>query len=333
LEAINRCVHVKRLVAPVAVAVLTVIAGVTAGVLSQSAASGQSARQPLAVTATTIPSKSLGLLPASPQLSTRIVLSRTHVVAGSLIKGFVVVTNRGKPLRLWHHSGSLKCTPGYAVALTNDRIPPDIAWYLDCVPRPLLIPSGITRLPFGVMTTFLQCWNTTAEKSVPKCLPGHRTPPLPAGQYKAVLVGFGLRLPAAKAVSVTLTVGVGTASTAAVTSHGSGGLFGHVTGRLVRVGGFPQLNSSSETVGIPGRVVFLLVGTSGSFTSETGPNGGFNVPVPAGFTYRVTGYSPKVMTGDHEELCTAIHRVKVPSRAGSNGSIVVRGVDVLCQIS
>jgi hypothetical protein len=319
----------RRLVVPVAV----VLVAVTAGVLSQPAASGQSALRSLAVTATTIPSKSLGLLPASPQLSTRIVLSRTHVVAGSLIKGFVVVTNRGKPIKLWDHSGSLKCRPGYAVVLTNDRIPPDIAWYLDCVPRPLLIPSGVTRLPVWVMTTYLQCWNTTAEKFVPKCLPGHRTPPLPAGQYKAVLVGMRLRLPAAKAVSVTLTAGAGTASTAAASSRGSGGLFGHVTGRLVRVGGFPQLNSARETVGIPGRVVLLLVGTSGSFAFETGPNGGFDVPVPAGFTYRVTGYSPKVLTGDHEELCAAGHRVKVPSRAGSNGSIVVRGLEVLCQIS
>ena len=198
----------RRLVVPVAVAAITVTAGVWAGVLSRPAASGQSPFQSLTVT-TTVPNESLGLLPASLQLSTRIVLSLTHVVAGSPIKGFVVVTNRGKPLNLSGRSGPFECRPGYAVVLTNDRIQPDIAWPLNCSARGLLIPSGVTRLPVTVITTYDGCDMHAATKSQPKCLPGFRVPPLPASTYRAVLVGAGLRLPAPKAVSVTLTVDAG----------------------------------------------------------------------------------------------------------------------------
>jgi hypothetical protein len=85
-------------------------------------------------------------------------------------------------------------------------------------------------------------------------------------------------------------------------------------------------------VGVPGRVVLSLVGTSGLFTHATGPKDTFDVLVPAGFMYRVTGYSPKVLVNGREEVCAAAHPVRVPGRAGSNGSIVVRGVEVLCQI-
>jgi hypothetical protein len=127
----------------------------------------------------------------------------------------------------------------------------------------------------------------------------------------------------------TLVFGVGAGSVAAASSHSSDGPFGHVSGRLVRVGGM----APGAAMGIPGRVILSLVGTSGTFTYATGPSDRFNVPVPAAFTYRVTGYSPKVLTNGREEPCAAGHRARVPSRAGLNGSIVVRGVQVVCRIS
>jgi hypothetical protein len=133
---------------------------------------------------------------------------------------------------------------------------------------------------------------------------------------------------ASAALLGVLVFGVGSASVAAVSSHASDGAFGQVTGRLVRVGG----PAPGAAVGIPGRVVLSLVGTSGSFSSRTGLSGTFNVPVAAGFTYRVTGYSTKVMANGREELCTADRPVRVPGRAESNGSIVVRGIEVVCQI-
>lgn len=317
----------KRWVVLAAVVVVAVMAGVSAGLLSRPAASGQSALQPFAGTVTTVPNQSFSLLPASPRLSTRIVLSRTHVVAGSSIKGFVVVTNRGKPLKLWDHSGPLECRPDYAVALTNKRFPPHAQFFFDCELRPLVIPSGVTRLPVTVITTYQGCSPSNASKTIPRCLPGLRMPPLPAGQYRTVLVGLDLRLPAPKAVSVTLTTGAGTASVAAVSSHGTLPLFGCVLGQLVRVGG----TAPGAAVGIQGRVVFSLVGTSGSFTYPTARNGTFAATVPAGFTYRVTGYSPYVTEG-RGAPCVAAHPTRVPSRVGPKGVVVVRGVEVVCHL-
>ena len=195
----------RRLVVPVAVAAITVTAGVWAGVLSRPAASGQSPFQSLTVT-TTVPNESLGLLPASLQLSTRIVLSLTHVVAGSPIKGFVVVTNRGKPLNLSGRSGPFECRPGYAVVLTNDRIQPDIAWPLNCSARGLLIPSGVTRLrsrssrPMTVVTCMPP---RSPSRSAYRVFGCHRCPPAPTEQFSSAQ-GFDSPLP--KAVSVTLTV-------------------------------------------------------------------------------------------------------------------------------
>jgi hypothetical protein len=288
----------RRLAVPVAVAVVAVMAGVSAGVLSRPAAGGQSSLQPLVGTVTTVPNQSLGLLPASPKLSTRIVLSRTHVVAGSPIKGFVVVTNRGKLLKLWDRSGPFKCTPGYAVTLTNGRFPPVANFYLDCVTRPLVIPSGVTRLPVTVITTYRGCGMYAATKSEPKCLPGLRMPPLPAGQYRAVLVGEALRLPAPKAVSVTLTVGTGT-----------------VTGRLERVGGPPSLSPR----GLPGKVVFTLAPTGRAFRFGTTPKGYYRAAVPAG-TYEVTGF-PSI-GGE----CRALHRVRVRVHSA------IKSVEVMCHV-
>jgi hypothetical protein len=105
-------------------------------------------------------------------------------------------------------------------------------------------------------------------------------------------------------------------------------LFGDVTGLLVRVGG----PSPGAAVGISGRVVFSPVGESGSFTYSTARNGTFAAMVPAGYMYRVTGYSPKVIDDGREEVCAAAHPVRVPSRVGPKGVAVVRAVEVVCPI-
>jgi hypothetical protein len=105
--------------------------------------------------------------------------------------------------------------------------------------------------------------------------------------------------------------------------------FGDVTGRLVRVGGPPQAGSA---VGILGWVVLSPVGASGSFYFLTARNGTFAAMVPAGYTYQVTGNSPKVVADGREEVCAAAHPVRVPSRVGPKGVVVVRAVEVVCPI-
>ena len=56
------------------------------------------------------------------------------------------------------------------------------------------------------------------------------------------------------------------------------------------------------------------------------------VMVPAGYTYQVTGNSPKVVADGREEVCAAAHPVRVPSRVGPKGVVVVRAVEVVCPI-
>ncbi len=137
------------------------------------------------------------------------------------------------------------------------------------------------------------------------------------------------------AAPLALALSACTASTVPV-SHAGAGVsdrsvvppFGHIVGRLVRLGG----TAPGKAVGIPGRVVLSQLGESGSFIYGIGRNGTFNVPAPAGFTYRVTCYSAEVMANGREELCTAAHTVEVPSRVGPKGFVVIRGVEVVCPI-
>jgi hypothetical protein len=93
------------------------------------------------------PSSSVGLLPASPQLRTRIELGSTRVKAGTPIQGTLFVTN--------HSSSEInltkKCRPQYEVALMNARFPPEYGFFLSCVDVPFLIHPGVTdsRSKFG----------------------------------------------------------------------------------------------------------------------------------------------------------------------------------------
>lgn len=132
----------------------------------------------------------------------------------------------------------------------------------------------------------------------------------------------------AAALLVALVFAVRGTSAGAVSWRGSVGPFGHVSGRLVAVGGL----ANGVSRGVPGRVVLTQTGTSGKLAYATGPTGAFNVPVPAGFTYRVTGYSPKVMANGREERCAARHTVRVPRRPGSGVPTTVRDVEVICPV-
>ena len=144
------------------------------------------------------------LLPAPRGLTDRLVLQRTHVTAGTAIKGALVVTYRGRaPLnlnRLNPNGAGLTCRPQFALALTNQRIPPTVAFPQPCSQRPFLIKPGVNRLPVTVPTT------CQVSNQAPACPGGRRQlPPLPAGRYEAVLIGDGLALPAPAPVPVTLS--------------------------------------------------------------------------------------------------------------------------------
>jgi hypothetical protein len=150
------------------------------------------------------PTMATGLVRAPSGLTDRLVLQQTHVTAGTPIKGWLVVTYRGRaPINL-----NRGCRPQYAVVVTNHRFPPDVAFPADCSAAPFVIKPGENRLAVTVITTYRMCAQlaSQATSSMPACLHGRQImPPLPPGRYEAVLVGDGLPLPAPAPIPVSLT--------------------------------------------------------------------------------------------------------------------------------
>ena len=150
------------------------------------------------------PAPTTGLVRAPRGLTDRLVLARTQVTAGTPIKGWLVVTYRGRaPINL-----NRGCQPRYAVVVTNHRFPPDVAFRMDCSAAPFIIKPGENRLAVTVVTTYRECAQVASQatSSEPACLHGHQImPPLPPGRYEAVLVGDGLPLPAPAPIPVSLT--------------------------------------------------------------------------------------------------------------------------------
>ncbi len=145
-----------------------------------------------------------GLHAARPVLSDRLVLTTTSVLAGTPIKGTLLVIYTGrKPINIDRPCGSHD-----TVVLTNRRFPDasEVPFLLDCSTSPVIIKPGENRLAVTVPTTYWQCSEVASQatSSSPACPPGHRMPPLPAGQYQAVLVGDSLAIPAPAPVRVVI---------------------------------------------------------------------------------------------------------------------------------
>ena len=156
-----------------------------------------------APTVSQAPTMATGLVPEPGGLTDRLVLLQTQVTAGTPIKGWLVVTYRGRaPINL-----NRGCRPQYAVVITNHRFPPDVAFPADCSAAPFVIKPGENRLAVTVITTYRMCAQVASQatSSMPACLHGHQImPPLPPGRYEAVLVGDGLPLPAPAPIPIRL---------------------------------------------------------------------------------------------------------------------------------
>ncbi len=150
---------------------------------------------------TSPPPRWMGLMPASPALADRLILTGTDVASGVAIKGTLLVINHGrKAINL-----NRGCRPKYEVVLTAPHYLPAIAFPADCSGQPFIIKPGPNRIGVTVLTTYLACSGSKhLMHGEHACLRGNRMPPLPAGRYRAVLVGDGLPLPAPASVAVTL---------------------------------------------------------------------------------------------------------------------------------
>lgn len=140
-------------------------------------------------------------------LSDRLVLASTSVLAGTPIKGTLLVIYTGrKPINI-----DRPCGAHDTFVLTNRKFPAsEVPFPADCSASPVIIKPGENRLAVTVPTTYRQCSEVASQatSSSPACPPGHRMPPLPAGRYQAVLLGDSLAIPAPAPVPVVILSGL-----------------------------------------------------------------------------------------------------------------------------
>lgn len=144
-------------------------------------------RQPDRVTTTPSPPVSLpdgsSVRPAA--VTARIEMPATIVSGGSVEAALVIDNNTSEELTITANG----CGPKWALVLTNDGHPPASAFRDDCGPA-LVVPVGQSRLVQSVVASERECSAEPAnDSSIPTCI-DNRMPPLPPGDYQAVLVGL-----------------------------------------------------------------------------------------------------------------------------------------------
>jgi hypothetical protein len=142
--------------------------------------------------------------PAVGPISSHIELSRRSVNAGETIAATLVVDNRtGRAVRLVDGRG---CAAKIAIALGNEKIPPQVSFFKNCGGSPTVIRVGESRLPFTVRSTYSGCATGPGAIAVPTCLPSGGLPPLPPGEYRATLVDSSTQLPSPPPIPVEVQV-------------------------------------------------------------------------------------------------------------------------------
>jgi hypothetical protein len=142
-------------------------------------------------------------LPAEPRrspapMSARVVLPSLAMTAGSSMTGRAVVDNNtGHAIRAWG------CLTLFQVALVSGTYQPAVAW-LTCA-QTFTIPAGESSYRVTVEASYLQCHQGRPQGTVRACLPGGQPPPLPPGDYHAVLFQAGHLVPVPPAIAVRVT--------------------------------------------------------------------------------------------------------------------------------
>jgi len=142
-------------------------------------------------------------LPATPgrssaPMSARVVLPSPAMTAGSSMPGRIVVENNTG--RAIHVSG---CWRLFQVALTSNKYQPAVAW--PTCSQTFTIPVGESSYPATVEASYSQCSPGRPHGAVRACLPNRRPPPLPPGDYHAMLFQVGNLVPVPPAITVRVT--------------------------------------------------------------------------------------------------------------------------------
>jgi len=186
------------------VSVPTVNAGIT-GTAIEVVQPGLTRNQAIAL-ATEILGRAPAHVATAPDLVTNIELPGSTFVAGTDVHGTLVIDNNtDHPITLERPG---QCHIKWAVGLSNDGMPPHIAFTQECSSARTVLAPGTNRFPITVSTTNSGCSGSTG--SLPKgfvhCLPGGGVPPLEPGNYEAMLVSSTPgQPPSAPAVLVRLT--------------------------------------------------------------------------------------------------------------------------------
>ena len=126
-------------------------------------------------------------------LSVRIKLPVSRVLAGSTVNGTLIVTNKtDSPIELTVTAA--QCRPKWSVSLTNKNVPPGVFQTDECGHPPIVLEPGRNRFPFALPATYRAgCSggeNDRPTGAIPRCTADGRIPDLPPGKYRAVLVGL-----------------------------------------------------------------------------------------------------------------------------------------------
>jgi hypothetical protein len=136
---------------------------------------------------------------SSASLPARVILPSRTMMAGSSLSGYVLVDNN-----TGHAVHTYGCGALFQVLLISSHYRTPVAW-LTCL-QPFVIPVGESRYPAPVRASYSECSQGRPQRGFRPCLPGGRPPPLPPGDYHAVLfqVHDLVRVPPATAVRVTV---------------------------------------------------------------------------------------------------------------------------------
>jgi hypothetical protein len=114
------------------------------------------------------------------------------------MSGRVVVENdTGRAI---HVSG---CLTLFQVALVSNKYQPAVVWFT-CL-QAFTIPVRESSYPVTVEASYSECREGRPQGTVRACLPDRRPPPLPPGDYHAMIFQAGnlVRVPPAMTVRVT----------------------------------------------------------------------------------------------------------------------------------
>jgi len=170
---------------------------------------------PPASTTIAAPVRSSTPSPPPPGVSGSIELPSSTLVAGSTERGTLIIENNSSaPVNLTT-AGPVACKPSWTVILTSAHIPQEAAFKTSCVPRPMVVAVGETRLTFTLRSDYRACSESGhgQDALTPACVKDANgldaSPPLPPGDYRATFFSDISRFIPVGSVPVRVVAGPG----------------------------------------------------------------------------------------------------------------------------